>query len=129
MKEPNWLLVEAVIAVHGISISEFGGLPDIRDEGLLSSSLARPVNRFAYDPQASLFDLAAEYAYGLARNHPFLDGNKRIALASIAMFLGDNGYTFAPDRMESLKVILRLASGEVEETDLARWIGANARTA
>jgi death-on-curing protein len=126
VKEPNWLLVEAVIAVHQASISEFGGLPDIRDEGLLSSALARPANRFAYDAQAGLFDLAAEYAFGLARNHPFLDGNKRIAFASIAMFLGDNGYTFAPDRLEALKVILGLASGEVEEPDLARWIEANA---
>ncbi len=129
MTEPNWLLKESVVAVHHILVKEHGGLADVRDMGLLESALARPLNRFAYDQQATVFDLAAEYAFGLARNHPFVDGNKRIALTSVAMFLGDNGYSFAPERMDALKTTLRLAAGEVDEPELARWIEANTKKA
>ena len=91
--------------------------------------MSRPVNRFIYDPQASPFDLAASYAFGLSSNHPFIDGNKRIAFTVIAMFLGDNGYRFVPDKREALQLIIGLASGEVDEPDLARWIAANAERA
>ncbi|MDP6572270.1 MAG: type II toxin-antitoxin system death-on-curing family toxin [Rhodospirillales bacterium] len=129
MKEPNWLLIEAVVAFHKRLIAEHGGNPEIRDPGLLESALSRPVNRLNYDPQASLFDLAASYAFGLSSNHPFIDGNKRIAFTAIAMFLGDNGYRFMPDKGDALQVILALASGEVDEPDLARWIEANAEPA
>ena len=129
MKEPNWLLIEAVVAVHKRLIAEHGGSPEVRDPGLLESALSRPVNRFVYDPQASLFDLATSYAFGLSSNHPFIDGNKRIAFTAIAMFLGDNGYRFVPDKLEALQVILALASGEVDEPQLARWIAANAEPA
>lgn len=117
------------MAIHYTLVEEHGGLADIRDIGLLESALARPLNRFAYDQQATLFELAAEYAFGLARNHPFADGNKRIAITVVAMFLGDNGYNFAPDHMDALKTTLRLAAREVAEPELSRWIKANAQKA
>ena len=125
MTEPNWLLKHAVVTVHEMLVAAHGGIAAIRDEGLLESALARPMNRLAYDPDASPFQLATAYAYGLARNHPFVDGNKRIAITAVAMFLGDNGYRFEPERMDALKTFLKLAAGEVEEEDLARWIEAN----
>lgn len=126
MKEPRWLLREAVVAVHKIMIAEHGGSDVLRDDGLLESALSRPRHRFAYEKGATLFDLAAAYAYGLARNHPFVDGNKRVAITAVAMFLGDNGYRFAPDELDALKIVLRLATGEVEEKELAAWIKASA---
>ncbi len=128
MKQPNWLLMDAVISVHGTLVAEHGGAVGIRDQGLLESALARPQNRYAYEDTAMMFDLAASYAYGLARNHPFVDGNKRIAITAAAMFLGDNGYRFVPDKMDALKMFLALAAGEVEEEILARWIERNSGT-
>jgi len=127
MKEPNWLLLEAVVAVHKMLVAEHGGIAEIRDRGLLESALARPPNRFAYESDADLFDLAAAYAFGLARNHPFVDGNKRISITAVAMFLGDNGHEFAPEKVDALETFLRLAAGEVEEEELARWIERNSR--
>ena len=129
MKEPNWLLLEAVVAVHKMLVAQHGGIAEIRDRGLLESALARAQNRFAYEPDSGLADLAASYAFGLARNHPFVDGNKRIAITAVAMFLGDNGHEFAPEKMDALETFLRLAAGEIEEGDLARWIERNSRKA
>ena len=125
MKQPNWLLMDAVISVHGTLVAETGGAAGVRDRGLLESALARPLNRFAYEDESTISDLAASYAYGLACNHPFIDGNKRIAITSIAMFLDDNGYRFVPEKMDALKMFLALAAGEVEEGVLARWIERN----
>jgi death-on-curing protein len=126
VKEPNWLLTDAVVAVQNMLIAEHGGLSGVRDPGLLESALARARTRYAHDPETTLFDLAAAYAFGLARNHPFLDGNKRIAITAVAMFLGDNGFRFAPDKLDVLKTFLALAAGDVEEADLATWMAANA---
>ena len=127
MKEPNWLLLESVVAIHKSLVAQHGGIAEIRDRTLLESALARPQNRFAYEPKANLFDLAASYAYGLARNHAFVDGNKRISITAVAMFLADNDYEFAPEKLDALQTFLRLAAGEVEEADLARWIEKNSR--
>lgn len=129
MNEPNWLLKEAIIAVHYRLIAEHGGSQGVRDPGLLESALSRPINRFVYEPDSSLFDLAAAYAFGLASNHAFIDGNKRIALTAIAMFLADNGYQFKPDKQEALKNFLALAAGELDEAALARWIAKNSEPA
>jgi len=129
MKDLVWLLPEAVIVVQEMQIARYGGSGGLRDAGLLESALARPVNKQSYDAKATVFDLAAAYAFGLARNHPFVDGNKRIAFASIAMFLSENGYAFAPERMDALQTILRLAAGEVEEDELARWVEDNSKKA
>ena len=125
MKTPAWLLSEAVAVVQEMQIDRFGGSGGLRDAGLLESALARPVNKQAYDEEATVFDLAAAYGFGLARNHPFVDGNKRIAFATMAMFLSENGYELAPDRMDALQTIMKLAAGDIEEDELARWVEAN----
>ena len=125
MKTPAWLLSEAVVVVQEMQIDRFGGSGGLRDAGLLESALARPVNKQAYDEEATVFDLAAAYGFGLARNHPFVDGNKRIAFATMAMFLSENGYDLAPDRMDALQTIMKLAAGDIEEDELARWVEAN----
>jgi death-on-curing protein len=125
MKTPAWLLSEVVVVVQEMQIDRFGGSGGLRDAGLLESALARPVNKQAYDEEATVFDLAAAYGFGLARNHPFVDGNKRIAFATMAMFLSENGYELAPDRMDALQTIMKLAAGDIEEDELARWVEAN----
>lgn len=129
MKSPVWLLAEAVAVVQEKQIARFGGSAGLRDAGLLESALARPVNKQAYDEAATVFDLAAAYGFGLARNYPFVDGNKRIAFAAMAMFLSENGYALAPEKMDALETILKLAAGEIEEDELARWVEANCRKA
>jgi len=125
MREPIWLLSESVIAVHHMLVAEHGGIAQIRDKNLLESALSRPKNLFGYDDGASIHNLAAAYAFGLARNHPFVDGNKRIALTAIAMFLEINERRFEPEKMDALQTILRLAAGDVEEEALAHWIEEN----
>ena len=129
MKAPIWLLPEAVIVVQEIQIARYGGSGGLRDEALLESALARPINKQAYDEEATVFDLAAAYGFGLARNHAFIDGNKRIAFAAMAMFLSENGYEFVPDKMDALETIMKLAAGDMEEDELASWVEANSRKA
>ncbi|MHC8509900.1 MAG: type II toxin-antitoxin system death-on-curing family toxin [Rhodospirillales bacterium] len=123
--EPEWLEREVVTAAHGASIARFGGSDGLRDEGLLESALERARNRFAYDPDATIFDLAAAYGYGLARNHPFVDGNKRTALIAMAAFVELNGHKMRADPVEEYKTILALAAGKLEEAELAAWLAAN----
>lgn len=127
MKEPVWLPSKSVIAVHQMLIAEHGGIAHIRDNNLLESALSWPRNLFSYGDEASHHDLAAAYAFGLARNHPFVDGNKRIAFTAIAMFLEINGYSFEPEKMDALQTILKLAAGDIGEEALARWIGRNSK--
>ncbi len=129
MKAPVWLLSGAVVVVQELQIARYGGSGGLRDAGLLESALTRPVNKQAYDEEVTVFDLAAAYGFGLARNHPFVDGNKRIAFAAMAMFLSENGYELAPDKMDALQTIMKLAAGDMEEDELARWVGANSRPA
>lgn len=100
----------------------------MRDRGLLESALARPQHLFAYEGVRALPDLAARYAAGIARNHPFLDGNKRTALLAIRAFLFVNGYTFAPPEGETVAMMLALAAGEVAEGALSQWIAQHARS-
>ena len=124
MKAPVWLTKEIVAALHLRAIDEFGGNPGIRDEGLLESALARPRNLLGYG-EPSLFALAAAYGFGLAKNHAFIDGNKRVAFAAIDVFLQLNGYELTADQVEAVVVFQDLASGELSEEDLAKWIGIN----
>jgi death-on-curing protein len=124
MTEPVWLSAELVIAVHDKQLREFGGPPGIRDSGMLESALDRPRNRWAYEG-AELAELAAAYAYGIARNHPFVDGNKRAALLALVVFLDLNGIDFDVPEAEIAAIILALAAGEVGEDGLARWIRDN----
>ncbi len=121
MNEPVWLDAEIMIDVHAEQLALFGGPEGIRDLGMLESALGRPVNKFTYGEE-DLAALAAAYAFGIARNHPFVDGNKRAAFAAIIVFLGLNDIAFAPPPAEATAIILALAAGEVGEDGLARWI-------
>lgn len=122
--EPIWLDPDEVIDMHAEQLAMFGGPAGVRDVGLLESALLRPVNQWHYG-EHDMAALAAGYAFGLARNHPFIDGNKRIAFHSLMVFLRVNGIAFSPDRAEATTIILSLAAGEVSEPSLARWIRDN----
>jgi death on curing protein len=125
MPEIIWLLEETVRAVHSRQISEHGGRPGIRDEGLLRSALARPQNLSVYgDPPPDLAALAASYAFGIARNHPFIDGNKRVALVAARTFLLINDADLEATQEEKYLTFLRLAEGGLSEDELAEWIRA-----
>lgn len=126
MKEPVWLPRKLVVALQALTVSEFGGATGIRDEGLLESALARPQKLLAYG-EPSLFALAAAYAFGLAKNHAFVDGNKRIAFAAIDVFLQLNGHELAASDIEAAAAIKDLAAGNLDEAELERWIAANSR--
>ena len=123
--EPKWLSKELAIALHVEQLVMFGGGEGMRDEGLLESALSRPVNVFNYNPDASLWEIAASLGYGIVNNPPFVDGNKRTGFMAIEMFLYLNGYLFKPDKAEAAAVILDVAAGEIEEDELARWIAVN----
>ena len=124
MTEPVWLGADLVKAIHGEQLKEFGGPPGLRDEGMLESALGRPINKWSFGEE-DLAVLAASYAFGLAKNHPFVDGNKRIALLSAVVFLGLNGVELDVDNAEAVVMIRDLAAGEVDEDGLARWIRDN----
>lgn len=121
-KEPLWLTYDQVIAVHSRQLRRFGGAPGLRDEGMLRSALERPINKYE---EAELPVLAAAYAFGLAKNHAFVDGNKRIAFMCMMLFLRNNGVAFKPDPAHATAIILALAAGEVSEESLTRWIRDN----
>ena len=121
---PTWLTYDQVIAIHSRQLRRFGGAPGLRDDGLLRSALERPVNKWHYT-QALLPELAAGYGFGFARNHAFVDGNKRIAFMAMVTFLRKNGVRFAPDQAQATKMMLALAAGEVSEESLARWLRDN----
>ena len=121
MKKPVWVLRETVIAVHHMLLAEHGGLPGIRDETLLDSALSRPEQSFAYSDQPSIFYLAASYSYGLALNHPFMDGNKRVALTVAAIFLELNSYSLDATEAEVVITFEHLAAGKLTEKQLASW--------
>lgn len=121
MSKPKWIFKSVVLAIHEEQLAEHGGQAGLRDEGLLESALARPQNRYAYG-ESDLFDLAAAYAYGLAKNHPFLDGNKRVSLAVSFGFLLMNGLRVVADDATKVSVWLALAEGTLSETELASWL-------
>jgi death on curing protein len=123
-KEPLWISYDQAVAIHAKQLRRFGGAPGLRDEGMLRSALERPINKWRYE-QASLAELAAAYAFGLAKNHAFVDGNKRIAFMAMMIFLIKNGVPFSPDPAQATKIILSLAAGEVSEESLTRWIRDN----
>jgi death-on-curing protein len=122
--EPLWLTRQIVEAIHDEQLATHGGAGGPRDEGLLESALARPHNKWAYE-QAELAELAASYAFGIARNHPFIDGNKRTSLLALYTFLGLNEVDFIVPEAEAVAMIVSLAAGEVSEESLARWIRDN----
>lgn len=125
MSEPLWIQKEIVIALHLRQIAEHGGDPGMRDETLLESALARPMQRHAYEPGSDLFALAASYAIGLAKNHPFVDGNKRTAFVVYRLFLLRNGYTLTAGKADRYLTMLHLAAGELDEGSFADWLRQN----
>src|SRR5260370_31983673 len=123
--EPRWISKKALLLLHEESIAEFGGARGLRDEGLLDSALARPQNSYAYKLESTLADLGASYAFGLAKNHPFVDGNKRAAFLSIGLFLVINGHRLAADQVDAIQTIFSVAGGELDEPGLSAWITRN----
>lgn len=127
MNEPVWLDEKIVRILHLEQLHQFGGLSGIRDEGLLLSALARAQNRWAYSsPKPDLVALGASYAFGIAKNHPFLDGNKRTSLIACQMFLQQNGLKLAASQPELVQIILSLASGAISEEELETWVRSRA---
>ena len=123
--EPRWISKKALLMLHEESLALFGGASGLRDEGLLDSALARPRNTHAYNPDSTLADLAASYGFGLAKNHAFLDGNKRAAFLSIGMFLSINGHKLVADQVDAIQTMLAVAAGELDQRGLSVWIQKN----
>lgn len=113
--------------LHEESLAMFGGARGMRDEGLLESALARPVNQFLYEKADNLAGLAAAYGFGIAKNHAFVDGNKRAAYLAMGLLVAMNGKRLRPDQVEATQAIFALAAGNLDEAGMASWIGANLR--
>ena len=111
--------------MHEESLAVFGGVRGLRDEGLLDSALARPQNTHAYNTHSTIADLAASYGYGIAKNHPFVDGNKRSAFLSVGVFLEINGYRLKADQVDAVQTMLAVVSGKLDEQSLPAWIREN----
>jgi len=124
--EPRWISKKALLLLHEESLADFGGARGLRDDGLLESALARPQNAYAYKPESTIAGLAASYAFGLAKNHAFVDGNKRAAFLSIGLFLAINGYRLKADQVDAIQTMLSVATGQLNEEGLAAWIASNA---
>lgn len=129
-QDPAWLTEALVIAIHEAQVAEHGGPAGLRDAGLLASAVARPRQRWNYAAEPpDLATLAADYGFGLARNHPFVDGNKRTALVVMETFLNLNGRELAADNVACVQEILLLAAGELSDVQLADWLHAHSRPA
>jgi death-on-curing protein len=122
--EPVWIELKVVLAIHDEQLAEHGGQSGVRDLGLLESALGRPRHQFAYG-EPSITRLAASYAFGISRNHPFLDGNKRTSLVVAELFLELNGYELTASDAQCVTTFLQLAGGDLAEGQLAEWITAN----
>ncbi|MGB6219487.1 type II toxin-antitoxin system death-on-curing family toxin [Haloferula sp.] len=121
MREPVWLPIEAILALHEQLLARFGGSAGVRDKGMLESALGRPQQLSHYgDP--SVFAIAASYAFGIVKNHPFIDGNKRTGFMAAYTFLGVNGYRLVAPEEEAVVQTLGLASGAIGEEDYAAWL-------
>jgi death on curing protein len=124
MSEPRWITKQQAVRMHAEQLAIFGGPAGIRDEGMLESAIGRPLNKFGYG-ETDLAALAAAYAFGIAKNHPFVDGNKRAAFMVMITFLRKNGVAFAPPEALATAAMVTLAAGEVDEDGLTRWIRDN----
>ncbi|MCG8456900.1 MAG: type II toxin-antitoxin system death-on-curing family toxin [Holophagales bacterium] len=122
MDEPVWLTRRDCDAIHFLQIREHGGASGLRDENALESALARPRQRLAYEPESDLAALAAAYGYGLASNHAYNDGNKRVAFLAMYVFLGLNGWELEAPEPEVVETMLALAAGHLEEEELRAWL-------
>ena len=124
MSEWRWLAKDVILAIHDEQLAEHGGRPGLRDMGLLESALARPVNRAAH-ARTSVFDLAAAYAFGIVRNHPFFDGNKRVAFVAAALFLVEHDLEVTASDDAVVASMLSLADGSMDEGGFALWLRDN----
>ncbi len=128
--EPEWIEVETVHRLHARQLAEHGGMQGLRDEGMLHSAMNRPLSKWDYEmPKPDICSLAAAYAYGLAKNHPFLDGNKRSAAVVCEVFLILNGRQATATEEEKYPVYLALAAGEIGEEEFAAWLRENTSAA
>lgn len=125
LREPQWLGRLVVDAIHADQLREHGGLPGIKDENALESALARPRQKWAYSREVDIAGLAAAYGFGLVRNHPYRDGNKRIGFLAVVTFLGLSGYELDVTDEVVVTRILDLAAGHLSEDALASWIRAS----
>ncbi|ACL62482.1 type II toxin-antitoxin system death-on-curing family toxin [Methylobacterium nodulans] len=123
---PIWIIKEVVLAVHDEQLAEHGGSSGVRDEGALDSALARPQNKEAYGC-TDIMELAAAYAFGVARNHPFIDGNKRTSFVVTLLFLHMNGFVLTAPQSDRVTTWLSIAAGEMDEAAIAAWLRANTR--
>ena len=124
-----WIDERALLLLHIETLAEHGGLPGLRDHGALDSALARPRHLLAYEPKSDLAHLAAAYGFGIVRNHPFHDGNKRTGFLTMGVFLARNGHRLIADPIEAIAIIFRLAEGKLTEDELANWIRKNSKAA
>ena len=124
---PAWIDKRALLLLHKESLAQFGGAGGLRDEGLLDSALARPVNKHTYEDCTDIAALAAAYGFGLARNHPFVDGNKRAAFLAVGVFLALNGQRLTATPVEAIEAVLALAAGKMDEVQFGDWIRRNLR--
>ncbi|PCK07939.1 MAG: type II toxin-antitoxin system death-on-curing family toxin [Alteromonadaceae bacterium] len=129
MNEPKWVLEDVVKALHGMLLSEHGGGEGVRDITLLESALNRAPQKFTYDNNATIFDLAAAYSFGIAKNHPFVDGNKRTAFTVGVIFLEINDYKFIASETESTVIFEGLAGSQISEPELSTWFEQNSELA
>jgi death-on-curing protein len=125
MNEPKWILPDVVHAIHTMLLTEHGGSEGVRDNDLLESALNRAKHKFNYDKGCSLFDLAAAYSFGIAKNHPFVDGNKRTAFTIGVLFIELNGYVFIASETEATLVFESVAGGDLSESFLSSWFQQN----
>ena len=122
----TWLDKRLILAVHDEQLAEHGGLSGVRDSGLLESAMARPEHLAAYG-KPDIAELAASYGYGIARNHPFIDGNKRTAFVAVLLFLVFNHYSLQASNSDKVIVMLKVAAGEITEAEFATWIRNNSK--
>jgi death on curing protein len=120
-----WLVEAVVCALHDEQLAEHRGGSGIRDQGLLESAMARPKQRYAYGDNPSLFELAADYVMGIVKNHPFIDGNKRVGFIAGILFLELNGYRFSASEEDAANIIIAVAAGQVDEAGLVRFLVEN----
>ena len=119
---PVWIDALAILFLHDESLAMFGGARGLRDPGLFDSALMRPVNQHLYKPDSDIAELAAAYAFGLAKNHPFVDGNKRTAFLALGLFVALNGWRLETTQLNAIETMLSLATGTLDESALANWI-------
>ena len=125
MTEPKWLLRAFVMTARHRMLSEHGGSPGVRDEGLLDSALSRPRQKYDYEASATIYDIAAAYAFGIAKNHPFIDGNKRTAFVAAAVFLQINGLRLEATEVDAVIATRELAAGCIGEKQFSDWLAQN----